>query len=241
MSATTLHKLAPCSSLCVFLGYSAHHKGYHCLDTLSNRFIISHHVTFDESVFPFTEHSNSPTLVAFDFLDDPADLVPVPIGLSPPLLFVGPPAQPLATPTTADATSPAPLATVDRLPLLASHTVAVLLPQPTLAGHPSVAPTPLPQSPMVHTTAVAPASLLAVANPLTTASAKPLSGVSTSARPDAASADASTFTRPNMTSAGVLPPPPPYTDRHTYTDHRSCTARRRTPAQGCGLCQFAQS
>ena len=55
MTATDSHKLAPRSLPCVFLGYSAHHKGYRCLDTSSNRVIISRHVVFDESSFPFAE------------------------------------------------------------------------------------------------------------------------------------------------------------------------------------------
>jgi transposase InsO family protein len=53
LSATASHKLSPRSTLCVFLGYSSHHKGYRCLDLASNRIIISCHVTFDESTFPF--------------------------------------------------------------------------------------------------------------------------------------------------------------------------------------------
>ncbi|XP_022685039.1 putative disease resistance protein RGA1 isoform X3 [Setaria italica] len=53
LAATAPHKLSPHSSLCVFLGYSPHHKGYLCLDRHSNRVIISRHVVFDESSFPF--------------------------------------------------------------------------------------------------------------------------------------------------------------------------------------------
>jgi hypothetical protein len=60
LSATAAHKLAPRSTLCVFLGYSTHHKGYRCLDLASNRIIISRHVTFDESTFTFATDSPIP-------------------------------------------------------------------------------------------------------------------------------------------------------------------------------------
>jgi hypothetical protein len=62
LSSTTAHKLAPPSSLCVFLRYSAEHKGYRCLDLSSHRVLISRHVTFDESSFPFPEQSTAPLL-----------------------------------------------------------------------------------------------------------------------------------------------------------------------------------
>jgi hypothetical protein len=52
MSSMAPHKLAPRSSLCVFLGYSSEHKGYRCLELQSNRILISHHVIFDEFFFP---------------------------------------------------------------------------------------------------------------------------------------------------------------------------------------------
>jgi len=76
LSATTAHKLAPRSVLCVFLGYSAHHKGYRCLDLDSNRVLISRHVVFNETVFPFTECSTGSA--SLDFLDDCTNTEPAP-------------------------------------------------------------------------------------------------------------------------------------------------------------------
>jgi hypothetical protein len=50
-TATAPHKLSPRSTRCVFLGYSADHKG---LDLSTNRLIVSRHVVFDEHSFPLT-------------------------------------------------------------------------------------------------------------------------------------------------------------------------------------------
>ena len=63
LSTTAPHKLTPRPALCVFLGYSAHHKGYRCLDLSTNRVIISRHVIFDETAFPFAER-NGPSIPA---------------------------------------------------------------------------------------------------------------------------------------------------------------------------------
>lgn len=62
------HKLSPRSTLCIFLGYSDHHKGYRCLDLASNHIIISCHVMFDESSFPFAHLSHQPPSSDFKFL-----------------------------------------------------------------------------------------------------------------------------------------------------------------------------
>ncbi|CAL9232581.1 unnamed protein product, partial [Arabidopsis halleri] len=52
--ATSTHKLAPRSTPCIFLGYPTDHRGYRCLDISTRKIILSRHVTFDESVFPFS-------------------------------------------------------------------------------------------------------------------------------------------------------------------------------------------
>jgi hypothetical protein len=57
--------LSPRSTRCVFLGYSANHKGYRCLNLSTNRLIVSRHVVFDEDSFPLAA---SPSLTDLDFL-----------------------------------------------------------------------------------------------------------------------------------------------------------------------------
>jgi hypothetical protein len=81
-AATAPHKLAPCSTLCVFLRYSPDHKGYRCFDLCSRRVLISRHVLFDESVFPYsttTPPSSDPYLDVFTLF--PTDAV-----VEPPIL-----------------------------------------------------------------------------------------------------------------------------------------------------------
>ena len=47
------NKLMPRSVECVFVGYSASHKGYRCLDRATGRVYISRHVVFTDDAFPF--------------------------------------------------------------------------------------------------------------------------------------------------------------------------------------------
>jgi hypothetical protein len=69
LTATSPHKLAPRSTPCVFLGYPSSHKGYRCLDMSTRRIITSRHVTFDESVFPFSAAPSAGSMPSsLDFL-----------------------------------------------------------------------------------------------------------------------------------------------------------------------------
>ncbi|GKE49235.1 ribonuclease H-like domain-containing protein, partial [Tanacetum coccineum] len=54
LSATSKHKLAPRSTACVYLGPSSDHRGSRCLDLITQRVIISCHVTFDEDHLPYS-------------------------------------------------------------------------------------------------------------------------------------------------------------------------------------------
>jgi hypothetical protein len=66
------HKLSPCSTRCVFLGYSADHKGYHCIDLSTNRLIVSRHVVFDDDSLPLAA---LPNLTDLDFLCESGPMV----------------------------------------------------------------------------------------------------------------------------------------------------------------------
>jgi hypothetical protein len=59
-------KLSFRSKQCVFIGYSALHKGYKCLDPNSGRVYISRDVIFDEHVFPFDKLSSPGPVTSSD-------------------------------------------------------------------------------------------------------------------------------------------------------------------------------
>jgi hypothetical protein len=89
-AAIAPHKLAPCSTLCVFLGYSPDHKGYRCFDISSRRVLISRHVMFDESMFPYSTTTPPPssdpdlfTLFPTDAVVEPPILPLSPVGPTP--------------------------------------------------------------------------------------------------------------------------------------------------------------
>ncbi|GKA99800.1 ribonuclease H-like domain-containing protein [Tanacetum coccineum] len=70
----TNHKLEPRATPLIYLGQASNHRGYRCLDLKTNKIIISCHVTFDETVFPYgsTQPALPPT---YTFLDDIPDII----------------------------------------------------------------------------------------------------------------------------------------------------------------------
>jgi len=66
--STNRNKLQPRSKPCVFLGYPSNHRGYKCLELSSRKIIISRHVNFDETIFPFSS-SPAPASSCYEFLD----------------------------------------------------------------------------------------------------------------------------------------------------------------------------
>lgn len=64
------------SKQCVFLGYSAQHKGVKCLDIPTGRVYISRDIVFDETKFPFADlHPNAGALLRKEILLLPQHLV----------------------------------------------------------------------------------------------------------------------------------------------------------------------
>ncbi|GKC90102.1 ribonuclease H-like domain-containing protein [Tanacetum coccineum] len=78
----TNHKLEPRATPSIYLGQASNHRGYRCLDLKTNKIIISRHVTFDETVFPYG--STQPVLPpTYTFLDDISNIIPPTIPTNP--------------------------------------------------------------------------------------------------------------------------------------------------------------
>lgn len=73
----TPHKLSPCSTPCIFLGYPTQHKEYRVLNLHTNSIINSRHVTFYETIFPFSSFTVD---IAMDcsFLESTMLVIPLP-------------------------------------------------------------------------------------------------------------------------------------------------------------------
>ncbi|WVZ64441.1 hypothetical protein U9M48_013951 [Paspalum notatum var. saurae] len=56
LTATAPNKLSPRSTACIFLGYPADHRGYHCYDPAARCVYTSRHIVFDETTFPWRDN-----------------------------------------------------------------------------------------------------------------------------------------------------------------------------------------
>lgn len=69
-------KLSPRSRKCIFLGYTLNHRGYICFDLTTKKIIISRHVNFHESCFPYEESKTKKDL-EYDFLSSDGEPSPL--------------------------------------------------------------------------------------------------------------------------------------------------------------------
>ncbi|KAI5350578.1 hypothetical protein L3X38_003469 [Prunus dulcis] len=79
------HKLEPCSTQCVFLGYSLGYKGFMCFHPQNQKVVLSRHIIHDELVFPMKNAS------AFSSQSDSS----TPIDSLTPAIVVSMPSSPL--------------------------------------------------------------------------------------------------------------------------------------------------
>ena len=174
--STTIHKLQPRSTPCVFLGYPSNHRGYKCYDLSNRKIIISRHVIFYESQFPFAK-LHTPSSTTYDFLNDELNPIlihqwqnqilqppqsPSPTAVhtptsqatqtTPPRPYPTPvaPVQP-TTPTNGSATNPTPEPTPAPIRTMATRSMHGIFkpkrPFNLAASVSQLTPSPLPKNP----------------------------------------------------------------------------------------------
>ncbi|CAA7028521.1 unnamed protein product [Microthlaspi erraticum] len=159
----TPHKLAPRSTPCVLLGYPTDHRGDRCLEISTQRIILSRHVTFDESVFPFgAKHivsETAPLVPPLSILRLPAPPSPLnapqvtspspppfpPAPPSPPPSPPSPPPPP-SPPTQSPSPSPPPPAPPVHHAMNTRSKSGIIKPRLPLCLHTDVTISPLPSS-----------------------------------------------------------------------------------------------
>lgn len=195
MQATSKHKLAPRSTACVFLGYPPSHKGYRCLDLSTRRIIISRHVTFDETTFPFSATlAASPSSASLDFLLDD-DMVSVPC----PTVVAGglPSSTPVVAPSHSDVEQP---------------------PSDAAASHGSPSSTPGGRGPVPPPgPSVVPFPRVYVRRSRTASTSEPATAPAAPVAPDAPAPPTAPTPTPAAFPVPAPPPPPPPRATRTMT------------------------
>jgi histone deacetylase 1/2 len=132
LASTAAHKLEPRSTRYIFIGYPREQKGYRCLDLTTRRVIISRHIVFNETNFPYTQNTPAPSQPTATHDPQPPD--PIHLGSWPnPTCPVPPTSSSPASTTRSPPNSSTPL----RTPL-----------DPIESSHPSPPATPTsPPSP----------------------------------------------------------------------------------------------
>lgn len=122
--STTIHKLQPRSTPCVFLGHPVSQRGYKCFDMSTNKIIMSRHVMFDETKFPFSSLHRTSS-ISYSFLDDAISpyvyrdehMVP---SSHPPAVFIPTNSPPVFTPLVSPSPTP-PISPQSHLSMALSH------------------------------------------------------------------------------------------------------------------------
>ncbi|GJY55513.1 ribonuclease H-like domain-containing protein [Tanacetum coccineum] len=110
------HKLEARATPAIYLGHASNHRGYRCLDLTTNKIIISRHVTFDETVFPFGSNTNA-SAPSYTFLEEPVNIISqlirnTPLPTTQPTIPTTPqPTNITLNPIATDPCSPAPTTT----------------------------------------------------------------------------------------------------------------------------------
>jgi hypothetical protein len=211
LSATTPHKLSPRSAACVFLGYPPSQKGYRCLDLSTRKIIISRHVVFDETHFPFA--ASKPRPDSFDFLLQ--DILPAP---APPC-----PSDLRRSRAADDADDPVGLD-----PAILWHGGAYRLPQAPRQAAPAPAAAPVAAERQRY-------GLYYSRRPAPALAPQPQLAVPPSATPVASSAPASQEAPPAASALQAVPPEPP------VRETRSRTGSLPPPMQRYGFTAAASS
>jgi histone deacetylase 1/2 len=177
LTSTAPHKLAPRSVRCVFLGYPLDQKGYKCYNLESKRVIVSRHVYFDETCFPFVQGQTTSAAPAQPCAPCQSDEVLIPVEPRPPRRRApvadpsatvsssrndrapapSPPASPPMTAQGAPVPSPAPTETPEASMSAPTETPTTTASAPSATSSPPAPPAPptatddgpRPQHPMV--------------------------------------------------------------------------------------------